>query len=115
MRLFEVIVISVILCIFFTVFAGAYSSVKQMDCRIEELRNKNASLSFIAESFYNTCEGNGSGFSSLEEWKSVCRSLWQLDSIEWDYAASDRTLICGVWSGPVSEGKVYYRRKNEQK
>ena len=111
MKFSDVIIVSVILCVFSTVSGGAYSSIKKMDCRIEELRHRTTALSFISESFYKTCEGKG--FSSLDEWKTVCRSLWQLDSIEWDYLSADRKVIYGVWAGSSCEGKVYCRSKDE--
>ena len=115
MRLSDVIVLSVILSIFSTVYAGEISVLRKMDCRIEELREKNDSLCFISESFYKTCEGRG--FSSLEEWKTVCQRLWQLESIEWKYVrpfdirsdGNGLNLMCGTWRGCDGVKEIYCR------
>lgn len=115
MRLSDVIVLSVILSIFSTVYAGEISVLKKMDNRIEELREKTDSLSFISESFYKTCEGRG--FSSLEEWKTVCQRLWQLESIEWKYVmpvdirgdGNVSQLLCGSWRGCDGVKEIYCR------
>ena len=69
MRFTDVIVLFVILGVFSPVFASEITALRKMDCRIEQLREENDSLSFISESFYKTCEGRG--FSSLEEWKTL--------------------------------------------
>ena len=114
MRFTDVIVLFVILGVFSPVFAGEITALRKMDCRIEQLREENDSLSFISESFYKTCEGRG--FSSLEEWKKVCKRLWQLESIDWEYVsygmADERQLICGTWSGCDGVKKIYYRRRS---
>lgn len=115
MRLSDVIVLSVILSIFSTVYAGEISVLKKMDNRIEELREKTDSLSFISESFYKTCEGRG--FSSLEEWKTVCQRLWQLESIEWKYVmpvdircdGNVSQLLRGSWCGCDGVKEIYCR------
>ena len=111
MRLTNVIILMIIIGLFSSVFSEEYYALKNLDCRIEELRKKNDSLYFISESFYRTCEGRG--FSSLEEWKRVCKGLWQLETIEWKNAAPDGKLIYGIWRGSVSEGQIYFYRKDE--
>ncbi len=114
MRFTDVIVLFVILGVFSPVFAGEITALRKMDCRIEQLREENDSLSFISESFYKTCEGRG--FSSLEEWKKVCKRLWQLESIDWEYVsygmADEGQLICGRWSGSDGVKKIYCRRRS---
>ena len=113
MKLGDLIVLSIILGLFSTLFAEQISSLRKMDLLIEQLRNENDSLSFISESFYSTCDG--CGFVSLEEWEKVCCSLWHLESIEWNFVTGkggpDEKLICGIWMGPDGEKKVYYRMK----
>lgn len=114
MKLLDVVVFSVILCLFSSICCDFLSTVKRMDDRIEELHRQNACLTFVSESFYLTCEGDGTrGFSSLEEWKRSCGALWHLQSIEWKLDVQDSHLICGLWTGPDGEGKVYYRWKKK--
>ena len=114
MRFSDVIILSLILGIFSSLFAGEISALRKMDFRIEELREKNDSLSFISESFYKTCEGRG--FSSLEEWKTACKKLWQLETIEWECVMQgdvhEELLLCGTWQGCDGVKKVYYRRRS---
>ena len=111
MRFADLIVLSLILGLFSTVFAEEISSLRKMDLRIEQLQTENDCLTFISESFYSTCQGRG--FASLEEWKKVCGSLWKLESIDWKLvpgkAWPDEKLICGSWIRNGSEKKVYYR------
>ena len=118
MRFTDVIIFLVTLGVFSPVFAGEISALRKMDCRIEELREENDSLSFISESFYKTCEGRG--FSSLEEWETVCKKLWQLESIEWEYVRSldtrneenDTQLLCGTWYRCEGVKKIYCRKRS---
>ena len=113
MKLVDVIVVSVIIVLFSTVFAEEISTLRELDLLIEQLQTENDSLSFISESFYSTCEGRG--FSSLTEWKKVCKSLWQLESIEWKIVPAeggpDEKLICGFWLWAGGEKTVYYKIK----
>ena len=114
MKLVDVIVLSVILCLFSTVFAEEISGLRKMDLMIEQLQTETDSLIFISESFYSTCEGRG--FSSFTEWEKVCKSLWQLESIDWEYVsygmADEGQLICGRWSGSDGVKKIYCRRRS---
>ena len=103
MRLLNIIVLSVVLCVFSVFVKDACVSLNKLNCRIEELRVQNDSLSFISESFYCTCEGKG--FTSLDEWKTVCSALWNLESINWNDVSSDKKMIYGMWSG---SGGDYY-------
>ncbi len=113
MKLVDVIVLSVILGLFSTVFAEEISGLRKMDLMIEQLQTEADSLIFISESFYSTCEGRG--FSSFTEWEKVCKSLWQLESIEWKImpveGGLEEKLICGIWTGAGGEKNVYYRIK----
>ena len=116
MKFADVIVLSVILAVFSTVFTNEISALRKLDLLIEQLRTENDSLSFISESFYSTCEGHG--FSSLEEWKKVCSSLYPLEAIEWEVFSlggnAGENLICGSWSGTAGEKRVYYRMNNSK-
>ena len=113
MRLFDVIVLSLIFCIFSALLTDSISSLRKMDCRIEQLRSENDSLKFISETFCMTCEGRG--FASFEDWKAACGALWNLETIEWKLVQTNShdekngKLMCGLWSGPCGEGQVYYR------
>ena len=110
MRLTNILILLIIICLFSSVFEDSYSTMQRMDYRISELKAQNDSLYFISESFYRVCEGYG--FSSLDEWKLVCKTLWSLDCIDWGFSSSDENVIYGTWTGPYGEGMVYFKRKN---
>ena len=116
MRLMEVLLISMLLCLCSTVFAKSISSLRKMNMYLEEIKKENDSLYFITESFFLTCAKTKEekGFSSLDEWMQVCRKMWNLNRIEWNLTGEDGNLICGSWSGPFGEGKAYYRRKDDE-
>ncbi len=42
-----------------------------------------------------------------EEWKDMCKSLWDLDYIEY-YFSEDKTKICGKWNGDGLDGIVFW-------
>ena len=70
---------------------------------------------FIHDTFVETCKGNG--FSSLDEWQSVCREKFHLDYIGWCAAADfiviepdeEGVLYYGKWHGKNGYGEVYAR------
>lgn len=130
------ICLSVIVTLFSSAFTKVYRQLLRMDIQMEEMKKKSDSLIFISESFFNTCQGKG--FSSFEEWKSGCGSLWQLESIEWECVGTKNLkseevkseevkskiceseenekkslLYCGRWKGPYGSGEVYGRKAKE--
>jgi len=106
MRITDLICLSVILAVFSSVFTGVYSQLLKMDKQIEEVRKKSDSMTFISQSFYSSCKGKG--FSSLDEWKTVCAEMWALESIDWECVGGEKSgLYKGVWNGPYGSGEVY--------
>ena len=75
--------------------------------KLEALRNHTDSLVFISGSFTALCKGKG--FSSFEEWQRVCKIMWQLESIEWEYAGGE--IYCGRWNGPYGSGEVFAKKQ----
>lgn len=70
------------------------------------MKKKTDSLVFISKSFRNSC--GRKGFSSLDEWKSVCAQMWNLETIEWTYIGKeDDGFFYGSWKGPFGSGEVY--------
>ncbi|MCQ2592580.1 MAG: hypothetical protein MJ188_07310 [Treponema sp.] len=76
------------------------------------------SIYFVAESFKRTCDGTG--FSSLEEWQTSCRSLMNLDYIAWcnaedfmqvSYENSGCPLFYAAWKNSNELCEIYYRLK----
>lgn len=110
MKLSDVIILSVIISIFSPLFARSISLIRKMDFCIEDLQAQQTSITFISESFYETCQEEGRGFDSLEEWKISCKLLWSLESIE---VKEEKNLLSGKWSGPSGKGEVYYRKKTK--
>ena len=73
---------------------------------------------FIAESFRNSCKGEG--FDSLEEWQECCKSLFNLEEINWKSVdeqnlINEEELMYGSWQSSSEEidfsGEVYYRKR----
>lgn len=109
MKFTEVICLSVILTILSSMFAGLVYQLIEKDRKLLRHRKERDSLNFISQSFCNSC--NGKGFSSLDEWKSVCGSLWQLEDIEWSSINDGKDeLLYGKWSGPYGSGEVYAKK-----
>ncbi len=117
MRFTEVICLSVILALFSTLFTGAYRQVFEMDRKLEKLEKNTDSLIFISGSFTASC--NGKGFSSFDEWEKACKSMWQLESIGWEYVGESvpepgnqiYQVYRGNWKGPYGCGEVFSKRK----
>ena len=112
MRFTDLICISVILALYSSIFTGLFSQISRVDRELSEIRNKTESMIFISESFLNQC--NGKGFSSFDEWKEVCRDMWELESIDLQHFGNEENefYICH-WNGPYGSGEVY--GKNESK
>lgn len=109
MKFTEVICLTVILTILSSMFGGLVYQLIEKDKRLARRKKETDSLNFISKSFCNSC--NGKGFSSLDEWKSVCGSLWQLENIEWSYISSTGgDLFYGKWAGPYGSGEVYAKK-----
>ena len=109
MKLTDLICLSVILAVFSSFVAGFFSQCIKLDKQVEVLRRKSESMKFISESFYNSCKGKG--FSSLDEWKAVCGTLWNLENIEWEkYGGEESGLYRGKWIGPYGSGEVYGKK-----
>lgn len=111
MKLVDLICLSVILTLFSTGFTAFYSQLLKMDLELEEMQKKTDSLIFISESFFNLCEGKG--FSSFEEWESVCKKMWKLENIEWEcIEEKEAELYVGKWNGPYGSGEVYGKKNH---
>ncbi len=105
MRFLDVILISILLCLFSSILAGSVIQMRKMDSVIEDYYLKTASVNFISQSFCNVCSGKG--FKSFYDWKKICGAMWDLDNIEWETA--DGNLYKGSWKGPWGNGVVYCR------
>ena len=82
------------------------SNTIALDKELENVQKKTEALIFISESFRASCQGNG--FSSFEEWKQVCGSMWQLENIEWkSESLQGNKIYYGKWKGPYGAGEVY--------
>lgn len=81
---------------------------------------------FIAESFKNTCCGNG--FSDLEEWQKCCRQMFSLEYIAWcpaqEFMIDEQSnnlgeLMYGKWicknESSKASGEIYCRMKSGDK
>ena len=109
MRFTEVICFAVILAMFSSLFSSQIYQLIEKNKKLCELRNETDSLNFISKSFCNSCAGKG--FNSLDEWKFVCGTMWQLDSIEWTCVRNGNCdLFYGKWAGPHGEGEVYAKK-----
>ena len=112
MKYTQLICFSILLALFSSVFSSSYSQLFKMEKKLDETRRKCDSLIFISESFSATCKGKG--FSSLNEWEKVCRSLWKLESIDWKFCNGPDSGLCfGRWSGPYGSGQVYAIKEQE--
>ena len=107
MRFTNLVCLSVLLAVFSSMFTGFYKEFVTMDRKLEALRNHTDSLVFISGSFTALCKGKG--FSSFEEWQRVCKIMWQLESIEWEYAGGE--IYCGRWNGPYGSGEVFAKKQ----
>lgn len=115
MRFAELICFSVILALFSSLFSSQIFLISKMDRRLETIKKEADSLVFISESFLNACKGKG--FSSLDEWKTVCSSMWNLEEIEWSFTVTEKSsddeegkkvgFYSGSWKGPFGSGEVY--------
>ena len=112
MRFSQVIGLSVLLVIFFSMLSGACKNISELDKRLLQVERKTDSLIFISESFSDLCKGKG--FSSFEEWEGTCKSLWKLEAISWEIKEDE--VMRAVWSGPYGSGEVYCKRevKNDE-
>lgn len=114
MRLLELIILSVMLSLFASIFTDLIQQFIHIDRKVKELKTKNDSLVFISESFYKTCRGEG--FSSLDEWKEQCSELWKLDNIEWKMQEiNGERRLCGKWKVEDDFVEVYSKVLNAQK
>ena len=107
MKFSDVIAFSLVLAIFCSVFSAQLGCIKRLDTEIEKKLMQRDSLAFISKSFCGVCKGKG--FTDFEEWKNVCRVMWKLESIEFEYSEeSMKRLYVGKWNGPYGKGEVYY-------
>lgn len=112
MRMIDIISLSVILVVFSSMVSSTLSSIEMLNRKLEAIKRKTDSLIFISESFKSCCQGKG--FSSFDEWKQVCGSLWKLENIEWENMHLEESeLYCGKWDGPEGTGEVYVKRECE--
>lgn len=136
MRLLDIVVLSIVLCVFSPIYSGCLKNIRKMDSEIEFIKMKNDSLNFISKSFFNTCSQNG--FKDFYEWAECCKKMWSLENIEWNVEGKGksegpedsegivgtegtensvgtevRPLFYASWSGPYGNGKIYYRTKGE--
>lgn len=109
MRYIELVCLSLIFAIFSALFRSQLFQLSGIDSSLSKMKKKTDSLTFISTSFRNTCQGKG--FSSLDEWKSVCADMWNLETIEWTYVGNSENaedgFFCGKWEGPSGSGEVY--------
>ncbi len=106
MKVFDLVLfLSVFVC-----FSGLYGKSLTRTLKTAEekiiLQKKTDSTEFIASSFRSTCEGLG--FSSFEDWKETCRTMWNLESIGYE---KKNGVWHGFWSGSLGEGEVYQKEK----
>ena len=114
MKLIDMIGLALVLCLFSSLAAGEIFQLRELDCELEQVRDKVESTQFISASFCNVCTGESA--SSLEDWGEMCLALWQLDWIRWgecetENTLSDERLMRGEWSGSCSRGEVYCRMR----
>ncbi|MBR1638352.1 MAG: hypothetical protein IJ688_03095 [Treponema sp.] len=110
MKFFDLSIYLAVLLFFMMITAGFVRQFSAMDKIERNLTLQKDSLTFISQSFLNTCEG--CGFSSLEEWQKNCRALWNLDYIAWSDAAeflpvSAERLLYGRWNNGYVSGEIY--------
>lgn len=109
MKYIEMLCFSVLLALFSSVFASLIFQFFRMDKELVEIRKKSEAMIFITESFYNSCKGEG--FSSFEEWKQVCTSLWNLESIDYESVGGPGSgLYRARWDGPYGSGEIYAKK-----
>ena len=75
-------------------------SVRQFEQKVQMSFKAFSAKKFIAESFRNTCKGNG--FDSLDEWMSCCDALFDLESINWEQVNNETgntKLLYAEWKG----------------
>ena len=114
MKLYTVVIAAFFLCIFSTVIRDSvYYAVKFEQSVNQEFLSYSAKK-FIAQSFKNTC--NGKGFNSFEQWKLVCRTLFELESINYEQTFCDsgsEKLMYAKWTGKSKlqkcSGEVYVK------
>ena len=82
--------------------------IKRLCEKRNEIRTYVLCRRFVAGSLINTCKGYG--FTNLEEWKEVCKSLWKLDFIDFDTGEEE---VRAFWSKNLRKCEVSY--KNEEK
>ena len=110
MRFSELICLSVLAALFSTMLSDGLSQLIKLEKKLSCIRKKTESLHFISESFKNACEDKG--FSSFDEWETVCSALWELDSIEWKIISQgENEIYYGSWKGESGNGEVYAQKK----
>ena len=115
MRFTELIIFSVLLAVFSSLLSSFIYQTRKLDEKLFELRRKTDSLIFISESFNKLCAGEKKGFESFDEWEAVCKSMWNLESIEWKkmtaVKGNGENVFLGRWQGPYGSGEVYCKRQ----
>ena len=113
--------------LFFGIISISISSFlfdfKEIESQIDFKKKQVCSQKFIAETFRNTCKGNG--FKNLQEWQITCRDMFGLDYIGWskadefmidENAQNYSQLYYGKWTDCELEcnGEVYCRSNMEE-
>jgi len=119
MKLTDIWLLVVLTGILFLVAKPGIQNLQQASKTQQLLSDKKNAAYFISESFRRTCDGKG--FSSLTEWQTACKELWNLQYIGWSSADSfmeveqenKGLLYYGTWTGSCGTGEVYWRIKNE--
>ncbi|MCR4580376.1 MAG: hypothetical protein K5681_08520 [Treponema sp.] len=112
MKFIDLIYIMLLLSMISAAVLRFSKSFIELDKRESELSYQKDSISFISQSFINTCDGMG--FPSLNEWQKSCKAMWTLDYIAWADAASflpvkSGVLLYGSWKNNDLSGEVYCR------
>jgi len=101
----------------FVLFNGI-SSCRKLDEKFKVSIAHQSSEEFIAESFRNTCVGEG--FEDLNQWQIKCRDMFGLDYIAWSNANefmdvsmknTCTELFYGVWIKNGQQKEVYCRKR----
>ncbi len=115
MRLCTLTITWLFLSMLFTLMNTGLFYARKLEEKSQQAFLSYTAKKFIAQSFKKACRGEG--FKSLEVWQQTCRSLFKLDSIEYERDREDQNLLYAKWSGtePYEESsdEAYFRIKGE--
>ena len=118
MRYTELICLLLFISFSSSIISTSVSQISKLNKNLEEIRKKTESLIFISDSFSKICEDETADIKTFDEWKNMCKGLWNLEQIEWESCpAVDKEIYFGRWTGPYGNGEVYGKKavSNESK